>query len=208
MLDYACGDGVVSRALQPRFATIIGVDVSDSMLAKFRQTAAALNLPPDAMVGVRGDLLGNDDDDDTPTTDPPLPAAALRDFDLVVTSMALHHFADPPRALRRLAARLRPGGALLVVDWAPLDGGTAAQRAYAEELGGRGETFATLAERAKVHAAAHTISKPNFSEREMAELFGQAGCRDARWRIADELSPIPPVDVKSQLFWAGALKSA
>ena len=40
-------------------------------------------------------------------------------FDLVVLHQVLHYLDDPPRALREAARTLRPGGRLLVVDFAP-----------------------------------------------------------------------------------------
>ena len=40
-------------------------------------------------------------------------------FDLVVLHQVLHYLDDPARALREAAATLRPGGRLLVVDFAP-----------------------------------------------------------------------------------------
>ncbi|KAK1751122.1 S-adenosyl-L-methionine-dependent methyltransferase [Echria macrotheca] len=201
LLDYACGDGVVSRALQPHFASVLGVDVSGAMLDKYSAAVAKLGLSPDQMRAVRGDLLA----DDVQPTDPPLAADALLGFDLVVTSMALHHFEDPGTAIKRLAARLRPGGVLLVIDWTPLDGSTPAQREYEQELRAEGKSIKALEDSAREHAAKHTISKPNgFTQAEMVELFERAGCGEVGWKLADKLSPIPVVNAKAQLFWSRA----
>jgi len=49
----------------------------------------------------------------------PLPAA---DFDLVVSSMVLHHIPDVPQALRLLRPCLRPGGWIALADLDPEDG--------------------------------------------------------------------------------------
>lgn len=38
------------------------------------------------------------------------------DFDLVAVGLGFHHFSDPTMAARRLAARLKPGGKLLIID--------------------------------------------------------------------------------------------
>lgn len=198
MLDYACGDGIVSKALMSHFATIVGIDVSETMLTKYRATAAELGLGADEMVGVCGDLLS---DEDKPT-DPPLPREKLHDFDLVVTSMALHHFADPKGAIRKLAALLKVGGVLLVIDWTPLDGSTAEQREYQAELKASGKEMLM-----KDHAARHTVSKPGgFEKNEMGELFEKAGCQDFGWELAEKLTPIPVVDAKAQLYFARATR--
>jgi SAM-dependent methyltransferase len=39
------------------------------------------------------------------------------DVDAVVASLSLHHVADPASVLDRIAAALRPGGSLVVVEW-------------------------------------------------------------------------------------------
>jgi SAM-dependent methyltransferase len=40
------------------------------------------------------------------------------DFDLAYFQYALHHLSDPPGALRTAWTAVRPGGRLLVLDWA------------------------------------------------------------------------------------------
>lgn len=40
-------------------------------------------------------------------------------FDLAAVGLGFHHFADPDLAARQLAARLRPGGVLFIVDFLP-----------------------------------------------------------------------------------------
>lgn len=205
MLDYACGDGLVSRALKPLFTQVVGVDVSGKMLDKYRAAASQRGLGPPDMVGVRGEFVSGDAE---APTDPPLPEGDAWDFDLVALSMALHHVEDPAAALRRLAARLRVGGKLLVVDWTPLDGSTPAQRAYQGEVRRRNDEERITRE-LQAHAASHTVSKPNgFTEREMGELFAQAGCEDMKWRLAEELSYVPVVRAKGQLYWAIATRTS
>lgn len=200
MLDYACGDGIISKALKPHFATAVGVDVSDSMLDKYRATASSLGLGPDEMVGVRGDLLA----DNVQPTDPPLAEGNLWNFDLVAISMALHHFEHPETALQRLAARLKVGGTLLVIDWTPRDGSTRAQREYEDELQDQNKSQENLDNAA---GASHTVSKPSgFTEKEMGQLFENSGCKEFKWKLAEELSPVPVANTKAQLFWARATK--
>ncbi|KAF6841843.1 methyltransferase type 11 [Colletotrichum musicola] len=203
MLDYACGNGLISGSLRPLFSSVTGMDVSKSMLDKYQATADRLGLGPEEMRGVRGDLLG----DDLKPTEPPLEESALWNFDLVAISMALHHVEDPESAIKKLAARLKVGGKLLVIDWTPVDGSTPAQREYQKELerdGNRERIDGAL----MTHAASHTISKPyGFTEQEMRDMFEEAGCRDMSWKIAEELTPIPVIEeMKSQLYFAAATK--
>jgi len=202
MLDYACGDGLVSRTLLPRFDLLVGADVSTTMLDKFRATAQRLGLGTDRMLAVQADLVS----EDSATVE----NEVLRDkFDLVCTSMALHHFENPEAAMKRLAGHVKPGGTLLIIDWAPLDWGTPAQVAYGAELKEKGVDYdADIVKGLQSHAAKHTISKPNFSRPEMDHLFAVSGCNEFRWKLADELSPIPVIpDAKAQLFWARATKT-
>ena len=42
-------------------------------------------------------------------------------FDLVIVGYAFHHFASPPRAAKRLAGCLKPGGVLMIVELAVHD---------------------------------------------------------------------------------------
>lgn len=226
MLDYACGDGLPSRTLKPHFKTCIGVDVSAGMLAKYNATAARLGLGPDEMLGVRGDLFA----EPLKATDPALPDERLRGFDLVAICMALHHMQDIQLAISKLAERLRPGGTLLVIDWAQINGATAAQREFMEDVKNGGiqakgvqqqdimghghqtqqhhhHHFVDPEQPWKPHPASHTITHDSFTEEQIEELFRNAGCTEVRWKLADKLSSVPGARTgKMQLFWARATK--
>lgn len=228
MLDYACGDGLPSRTLKPYFKTCIGVDVSAGMLAKYNETATRLGLGPEEMIAVRGDLFA----DPVEETDPPLPEERLQNFDLVALCMALHHMEDIQMAISKLASRLRPGGTLLVIDWAQINGATPAQKEFMEDVqsgkipdkitpqSGEGQEhhhhhqhqeqkhqYVDPKEPGKAHPASHTISHDSFTEAQMEELFKKAGCTDARWRLAEKLNDVPGARTgKMQLFWARATK--
>lgn len=95
-LDVGCGCGHLARELAERFDEVVGVDVSEPMLAIARTRRVAANL---RYVWADAEAL-----------EPP------RDLDLIASHTTFHHLKDPPRMLERLRGALRPGGRLVVVD--------------------------------------------------------------------------------------------
>lgn len=95
VLDAACGTGAVTQQLLARGHDVVGVDVSEGMLARARTAA------PEARL-LAGDL-----------TDLPIPDA---DVDHVVCSLALAHVDDLRPFFVEAARVMRPGGHLLVLD--------------------------------------------------------------------------------------------
>ncbi|KZT59739.1 S-adenosyl-L-methionine-dependent methyltransferase [Calocera cornea HHB12733] len=105
-LDYACGTGLLSRQLAPYCKSILGVDISQGMVDYYNERVSNQGIPASEMHAIRADLL----------TPPPAPELAHTTFDVVVCSQAYHHIHDLAGTTAALAALLRPGGALLVVD--------------------------------------------------------------------------------------------
>ncbi len=105
-MDFGAGTGLLTLALLPHVAAITAVDVSREMLRVLdgKLTGAGLQNVRTLCANIVTD---------------PLPQAA---FDLVVSSMAMHHVADVPRALRTLRACLRPGGWIAIADLDAEDG--------------------------------------------------------------------------------------
>jgi ubiquinone/menaquinone biosynthesis C-methylase UbiE len=99
-LDVACGPGLLAKALAPAVGSFVGVDVTAAMIDKARQIAAEAQL-----TNARFEIA------DAVTL--PFPDAA---FNLVVTRLALHHMADPARALAEMARVLAPQGRLAIFD--------------------------------------------------------------------------------------------
>lgn len=167
------------------------------MLAKYRATAEDLGLPESRMMAVQGNLLAHT----VEATNPPLSQEQLGSFDLVAICMALHHVDDIELAIKRLAERLRPGGVLLVIDWATRDssaqgGGSASPPS---ESGKHHEH--------KPHPASHTITHDSFTREQIVELFEESGCGDSSFVLADRLSEVPGARTgKMQLFFARASK--
>lgn len=105
VVDVGCGAGRMLELFAPHSRSLEGFDLSREMLAIARAAAARI---PDGRAAVRlGDVY-----------DPPLRAGAA---DLVVMHQVLHFLADPPRALAQALSLLRPGGRLVLVDFAPHD---------------------------------------------------------------------------------------
>jgi SAM-dependent methyltransferase len=142
MLEYGCGTGLLSFALQPFPGRIVLADTSQGMLdvlALKIDAARVLNMEPQRL-----DLLTDD-----------LPEER---FDLVCSLLTLHHIPDTATLLRRLWEVLKPGGRLALADLDREDGSfhgmdvsdvhrgfeRPALQALAEAAGFRGVRFATV----------------------------------------------------------------
>jgi len=104
VVDVGCGPGVVTCALAEHFqaATVTGLDTSAELLSRLRLRAGESGL--DTRVhGVVGDL-----EQDLPQLGP---------ADIVWASMVVHHVDDPAATLHRLCGLLRPGGALVLIEF-------------------------------------------------------------------------------------------
>jgi ubiquinone/menaquinone biosynthesis C-methylase UbiE len=101
-VDLGAGTGFVTTALAPRVSSVLAVDLSAGMAASLAERAARDGLHN---VSIKVSDLREFE----------LPLASV---DLVVSSYALHHLADPDKqALVARAARwLRPGGRLVIAD--------------------------------------------------------------------------------------------
>ncbi|KAK9472982.1 S-adenosyl-L-methionine-dependent methyltransferase [Dipodascopsis tothii] len=108
LLEFACGTGLMSQKLAQYVQRIVGIDISARMVDVFNGKARNQGIPEDEMSAYAFDLLQHGVDA------APVPLRAQ--FDVVVVSMAYHHLPDIAAATATLAACLRPGGWLLVVD--------------------------------------------------------------------------------------------
>lgn len=103
LLDIGTGTGRVLSLLAPRATRALGIDRSHQMLALAR---AALSSPEFRHVQLRhGDMYHL--------------ALPPRSMDLVVLHQVLHFADDPSAVLREVSRVLRPGGRLLLADFAP-----------------------------------------------------------------------------------------
>jgi ubiquinone/menaquinone biosynthesis C-methylase UbiE len=105
LLDLGTGTGRMLELFAPLFARAVGIDASADMLAVAR---ANLDRAGIANAQVRlGDVYHL-----------PFPRDS---FDVVTVHQVLHYLDEPERAIAEAARVLRPGGRLLVVDFAPHD---------------------------------------------------------------------------------------
>lgn len=103
VLDIGTGTGKILAMLGPRADQAVGIDASREMLALARANLDAAGL---RQCQVRhGDMYML-----------PVPSQS---FDLVTVHQVLHYAADPAAAIAEAARVLRPGGRLVVVDFAP-----------------------------------------------------------------------------------------
>ena len=105
VLDFGCGTGLVTLALAPSVGSITGADTSPGMLRTLAEKAEAK--------GISVPLIQLDE---TGTGDLGGP------YDLIVSSMTLHHIADVPALFSRFAHGLNPGGRVALADLDEEDG--------------------------------------------------------------------------------------
>jgi tRNA (cmo5U34)-methyltransferase len=133
VLDYGAGTGLLTLHLQPRVASLVALDASTGMLDKLRQKLDA-------------DRINNVQTRHWDLQAQPFPETG---FNLIVSSMTLHHLRDVPLVLNRLVALLKPGGWLAVADLDTEDG--------------------------SFHGNAADVFHLGFARRQVAEWFADVG---------------------------------
>ncbi|GFO63145.1 methyltransferase [Geomonas paludis] len=104
-LDYGCGSGLVTLGLQPHVGHITGADSSAGMLEVLNRKIQAQGLANVTTLPLdleHQHLEGG--------------------FDLIVSSMTLHHVQDVPALVATLSHALKPGGWLALADLESEDG--------------------------------------------------------------------------------------
>jgi SAM-dependent methyltransferase len=115
-LEVACGPAMVGRELAPKVGSLHGVDLTPAMIEKAREEALR-------------EGLGNVEFSLGDAT-----ALELEDasFDGAITRFSLHHVPAPQRMVEEMARVVRPGGWVVVADYARDD--DAAAGAWSEEI--------------------------------------------------------------------------
>ncbi|MCD6526765.1 MAG: class I SAM-dependent methyltransferase [Desulfuromonas sp.] len=105
-LDFGCGTGLVSFNLVDQLGQVVAVDNADGMLKVLRQKAQH---------------MGIENIETLPTTGG-LPELDGRSFDLIYSSMVLHHVCEVEPLIKSMVAALAPGGYLALADLDSDDG--------------------------------------------------------------------------------------
>jgi len=106
VLDFGCGTGLVSLALQPQVRSVTGMDSSRGMLDVFRKKIAVNHIENVKVV----------------FRDPERDDVLQGDYDLIVSSMTLHHVKAIEPLLKQFYEVLRPGGLVCIADLDSDDG--------------------------------------------------------------------------------------
>jgi 2-polyprenyl-3-methyl-5-hydroxy-6-metoxy-1,4-benzoquinol methylase len=146
VLDFGCGTGLLSLAWAPRVKTLTGVDSSRGMLEVFAAKAARQNL-----ANVRTQHLDLDRGD-----------ILTGRFDLIASSMTLHHIQDIRRLLHQLYHVTAPSGHLCIADL-DLDGG-------------------------QFHENNTGVFHPGFERATLRQAFADAGFENIRDTMAAEIT--------------------
>ncbi|KAG0651262.1 putative methyltransferase [Hyphodiscus hymeniophilus] len=189
LLDYACGTGLVSRALAPYITSATGIDISSSMVHEYNTSASNQGIPESEMHAVVGNLI-----DSSSLPDSSFEGKEFFDFDVAAVGMGWHHFTDPAYAAKALGKRLKKGGVLLIIDFLPHEGigegghghGHAHHHGHSgnhnhnhsHDAGDQGEK-----ERADGYgedknmesAAAHTVTHWGFAKEDIKKMYEEAG---------------------------------
>ncbi|MCE1204591.1 MAG: class I SAM-dependent methyltransferase [Holophagaceae bacterium] len=105
VLDFGCGTGLVTMALGPQVGSITGADTSRGMLDTLAVKAKSAGFP----VHLRQLEVDGSADLGGP-------------YDLIVSSMTLHHVADVPALFRQFEHALAQGGHVALADLDKEDG--------------------------------------------------------------------------------------
>jgi 2-polyprenyl-3-methyl-5-hydroxy-6-metoxy-1,4-benzoquinol methylase len=155
--DFGCGTGLLTLQLQPLVASVTGFDSSKGMLSVLQAKIADSNLK-----NIETRLIDIDKGENVSGT-----------YDLIVSSMTLHHIRDPKSLLQQLAAALRPGGILAVADLDPDDG--------------------------KFHDDNTGVFHFGFPRQQIAAMFGEAGLSAVESGTATEIVK-PQADGTKRIF--------
>jgi 2-polyprenyl-3-methyl-5-hydroxy-6-metoxy-1,4-benzoquinol methylase len=106
VLDFGCGTGLLSLAVHPHVRRVTGADSSAGMLGVLEQKVRSLGLE-----SVR-----------TYRLDDSHPLSEAGSFDLITSSMTLHHVRDLRALFRTFRSLLTPGGRVALADLDREDG--------------------------------------------------------------------------------------
>ena len=151
LLDYACGTGMITRALGSRCSEAVGIDISSSMIDQYQKLAESYPIPGLRTSAVVGNLF---------TEQPPstkFNGEGFYNFDVAAVGFGFHHFSSQGMCIRRLTERLKPGGTIFIVDFCA-DGEKLPMKAGATAHGFDEDTMKELLEsEGLLHVGYHRI---------------------------------------------------
>lgn len=106
VLDFGCGTGLLTLALAPQVRTVVGADSSKGMLAVLEEKVRSQHL-----AAVRSYLIADS-----------TPLEGVGRFDLITSSMALHHVHDVTALVAQFRSMLLPNGQIALADLDAEDG--------------------------------------------------------------------------------------
>jgi len=106
ILDYGCGTGFISFALSNENNNILGMDYSDGMINRFNEKAQELNFS-----NIKAQKHNMNEEE--------LPK---EQFDLVISSMTMHHIKDTNMFARKCKQALKSGAIVCINDLEKEDG--------------------------------------------------------------------------------------
>ena len=106
VLDFGCGTGLLTFALQPFVRSITGMDSSQGMLDVFKA-----KIKEQKLNNVKADYIDLDKGD-----------VLTGSYHLIVSSMTLHHIKNITSLLKQFYSILLPSGQLAIADLEPDDG--------------------------------------------------------------------------------------
>ena len=108
-LEFGCGTGLVTLEIAPLVGSVSAIDTSREMLAVLQEK-------------IRNSRLTNIETKCIDLLSPLQNAAQEESFDLIYSSMTLHHIADTAEFLNHLSNLLAPGGIIAIADLDKEDG--------------------------------------------------------------------------------------
>lgn len=101
VLDVGCGSGQLALALarRPEVQEVTGIDLADTQIHLARENAERLGVNANFLIADAAELPFSD-----------------ASFDVVISTLSLHHWERPEDALREIHRVLVPGGSLLLLD--------------------------------------------------------------------------------------------
>jgi cyclopropane fatty-acyl-phospholipid synthase-like methyltransferase len=160
VLDFGCGTGLLTLALQPLVRSVAGADTSSGMLDVLTQKVRAQGL-----TNVEAILLDGE-----------APLSVDARFHLIVSSMALHHVTHLAPLFNRFYEQLQPGGQIALADLDREDGSFHEDARGVFHLGferGEIETLLAAAGFAELHVTTAATTRKETREYTVFMIVGR-----------------------------------